>query len=77
MRFVSTERRQVSGKYSHETVVQMKRGKQNLERVCFYLLALCLSVLLSSFKFNRIAVSIFVKRYGRACTTANHLSFLF
>ena len=43
-------------------IVQMKRGKQDLKRVYFYLRLYV--VFLSLFKINRIAVSFFVKKYG-------------
>ena len=42
-------------------IVQMKRGKQNLERVYFYLRFCVFPFVSSSFKINRMAVSIFVK----------------
>ena len=42
-------------------IVQMKRGKQNLERVYFYLRLCVFEIFLSLFKINWMAVSIFVK----------------
>ena len=44
-------------------IVQMKSGKQNLERVYFYL-RLCVFQFFCRHLINRIAVSIFVKKYG-------------
>ena len=47
----------------HSLIAQMKKGKQNLERVYFYLWLCVFQLFSSSFKINRMAVSIFVKNW--------------
>ena len=59
----------------HSLIVQIKRGKQNLEEYIFIYVSVSFSFFSSSFKINWIAVRFFVK--NRFCKTANCLLFLF
>ena len=53
----------------HSLIVQIKRGKQNLEEYIFIYVSVSFSFFSSSFKINWIAVRFFVKnRFARPPT---------